>query len=387
MNKSNHILVLDPITYAGGSKIATREMLDLLDRKNNHITILTTNPSSWLLRNVEIIKMSHPSWLPVSEYGKSYWVRQLYFCFWLLYSRLFYGKIDVAVGASGPGIDMPIYIMKWFLGYQITQLIHGPVGLSRSIGLCLCHAEYVFYLQSTYPSLLAALRQIWRKEEPSVQIAKQEQLFATHHFESFVNGIGEKNRPSSCQYQSPNLFWAASLLKWKGLDLLLESIESTPIDKRIPANICYLTPENNALPTTQAPRRIESITWHHQPSNLDRLRANANIFVSTSHQEPFGLSILEALMAGMCVIIPSDGAFWDLILTHNKNCLKYQPNNISSLQQRISQAGSDLNLITQLGQSGAHLSQGYQADKCYLSIKFAMEKRPLTALALNEVNQ
>ncbi|MDD9194447.1 glycosyltransferase family 4 protein [Aliivibrio sp. S3MY1] len=387
MNKSNHILVLDPITYSGGSKIATREMLDLLNRKNNRVTILTANPSSWLLRNVEIIKMSHPNWLPVSEYGKSYWTRQLYFCFWLFYARLFYGKIDVAVGASGPGIDMPIYIMKCFLGYQITQLIHGPVGLSRSIGLCLCHAEHVFYLQSTYPSLLTALKQVWRKDELSVQTAKQEQLFATHHFESFVNGIAKKNRPSACQYQSPSLFWAASLLKWKGLDLLLETTENIPTDERIPTNICYLTPENNVLPTTRAPRLIESITWHHQPSNLDTLRAQANIFVSTSHQEPFGLSILEALMAGMCVIIPSDGAFWDLVLTHNKNCLKYQPNDISSLQLRISQAGSDLNLITQLGQSGAHLSQGYQAEKCYLSIKFAMEKRPLAALALNEVKQ
>lgn len=108
MNTSNHILVLDPITYTGGSKIATREMLDLLDRNNNKITVLTANPSSWLLRSVNIIKMSHPNWLPISEYGKSYWFRQLYFCLWLLYIRLFYEKIDVAVGASGPGIDMSL---------------------------------------------------------------------------------------------------------------------------------------------------------------------------------------------------------------------------------------------------------------------------------------
>lgn len=387
MNKSNHILVLDPITYTGGSKNATREMLDLLDRNNNKITILTANPSSWLLRNVEIIKMTHPSWLPVSEYGKSYWARQLYFCFWLLYTRLFYGRIDVAVGASGPGIDMPIYIMKWFLGYQITQLIHGPVGLSRSIGLCLCHAEHVFYLQSAYPSLLAALKQVWRKESTSVQIERQEQLLATHHFEPFVNGISEKNRPTPCQYQSPHLFWAASLLKWKGLDLLLDTIETTNLEQRAPTTVCYLVPENNALPTTQAPRHIEGIIWHHQPANLDSLRSEANIFVSTSHQEPFGLSILEALMTGMCVVIPSDGAFWDLILTHNKNCLKYKPNDMSSLQHQLSVANGNLNLITQLGQSGAHLSQGYQAEKCYLPIKLAMEKRSITSLALNEVKQ
>lgn len=61
MNNINHILVFDPITYAGGSKVATRAMMDLINRKKHHITILTANPSSWLLRNIEIINMSHLS--------------------------------------------------------------------------------------------------------------------------------------------------------------------------------------------------------------------------------------------------------------------------------------------------------------------------------------
>lgn len=111
-----------------------------------------------------MINMSHPKWLPISEHGKGYWLRQLYFCFWLIYTRIFYGKINMAVGASGPGIDMPLYLMKWLFGYQITQLIHGPVGLSRSIGLCLCRAQHIFYLKSTYPSLIAAIKQVWRKK-------------------------------------------------------------------------------------------------------------------------------------------------------------------------------------------------------------------------------
>ncbi|MBB1311951.1 glycosyltransferase family 4 protein [Aliivibrio sp. SR45-2] len=387
MNKSNHILVLDPIAYAGGSKVATREMLDLLDRKSNHITILTANPCSWLLRNVEIVKMSHPNWLPLSEQGKGYWLRQFYFCFWLIYTRIFYGKIHIAVGASGPGIDMPIYLMKWLFGYQITQLIHGPVGLSRSIGLCLCHAEHVFYLKSAFPSLVAAIKQVWRKESEHIQQQKQEDLLATHHFDSFVNGIGKKNLPSQCQYQSPHVFWAASTLKWKGLDLLLEAMNSTPKDQRTPTSICYLTPENNVLPTTSVPQEIKGIRWYHQPSNLNALRKSSNIFVSTSHQEPFGLSILEALIAGMCVIIPSDGAFWDLVLTHNENCLKYQPNDIKTLQQRIAQASAQPSLLKKLGTSGAHLAQGYRAEHCYLAITQAMEKKSHSMIKLNEVKQ
>lgn len=387
MNNINHILVFDPITYTGGSKVATREMMDLINRKKHHITILTANPSSWLLRNIEIINMSHPKWLPISEHGKGYWLRQLYFCFWLIYTRIFYGKINMAVGASGPGIDMPLYLMKGLLGYQITQLIHGPVGLSRSIGLCLCKAQHVFYLKSAYPSLIAAIKQVWRKKTETVQEENVQNLLRTHHFEAFVNGISDKNLPSPCQYETPSLFWAASLLKWKGLDLLLEVINSTPESNRVPTRICYLLPENNALPTTEAPQEITSIEWHHQPAQLDRLRSQSNIFISTSHQEPFGLSILEALIAGMCVIIPSDGAFWDLVLTHNKNCLKYKPNDISSLQQQINKATSNIQLIKTIGKAGAHLSQGYRSEQCYLNIKLAVEKHSLSALSLNEVKQ
>lgn len=385
MNKTNHIVVFDPIAYAGGSKVATREMMDLINRKTNRITILTADPASWLLRNATIIRMSHPRWLPISEHGKGFWLRQCYFCFWLLYVRLFYRRITTCVGASGPGIDMPIYLLKKLLGYKVTQLIHGPVGLSRSIGLCLRHAEHVFYLQSAYDSLVAAINQTWRNDDKKSQQKKLTSLFNTHHFSAFVNGISDKNQPSSCQYERASVFWAASLLKWKGLDLLLDAIQQMDENQRPKTTICYLKPQNNALPISIAPQPIYGITWHENPRRFNEIRSQHNVFISTSLQEPFGLSILEALSAGMCVIVPSDGAFWDLALTHNHDCLKYKANDVNSLMQRISEACNDLEKIKTIGMAGKQLSAGYRAEQCYLDIKNAIENKPHALLALNEV--
>ncbi|OBU18372.1 glycosyl transferase [Photobacterium aquimaris] len=368
MAHDNHIFVFDSICYTGGSKFASREILKLINLQRNRLTILTTDPQSWPISQATIISLPHPSWLSISEVGYGYWLRQLFFCWWILYVRCRYGSIQVAVGASAPGNDMPIYLLKWLLRYKITQLIHGNIGVSLSCGLCLYQADNIFYLHSTYPSIVAVIQHRWRKLKPNIRDQKCQQLLSSNHFLPFINGIAKDQYPSQCQYHTPTLFWAASLLKWKGLDLLLEVIKETSVNQRIPTNICYLVPQNTTLSVTVAPQEIESINWYQQPDSIDSIRANSNIFISTSDKEPFGLSILEALFAGMCVIIPEDGAFWDTQLTHKKNCLKYTPHDPQSLQQQIDYINHFPHQLAQLGAEAALLSQDYQAEQCYSDI-------------------
>ena len=47
MSSKKHILVIDPTAFAGGSKVATENILRLLDTDNIHITVVTTDRSSW----------------------------------------------------------------------------------------------------------------------------------------------------------------------------------------------------------------------------------------------------------------------------------------------------------------------------------------------------
>ncbi len=132
-----------------------------------------------------------------------------------------------------------------------------------------------------------------------------------------------------------------------------------------PTQVCYIRPKNKALPASDAPQKVEHFSWHEIPDNLDEIRQSTNVFVSTSHNEPFGLSILEAMAAGMCVIIPRDNAYWDQVLEHNVNCIKYDSSDVNSLTNALLYATSDLALIQQVGKAAQLIAQDYQAQLAY----------------------
>ncbi|MGL4601128.1 MAG: glycosyltransferase, partial [Plesiomonas sp.] len=165
------------------------------------------------------------------------------------------------------------------------------------------------------------------------------------------------------------IFWAASILKWKGLDLLLNVLQQAAVESQKETvwetEICFLRPKDITLPVTQIPRAISNVRWHEEPDNLDQIRSTCTVFISTSKNEPFGLSILEALCVGLCVVIPEDGAYWDQKLEHGVNCLKYQPNNSEALLQCLKQLQQQPALIRELGLAGEQVAAAFRAEVVY----------------------
>ncbi|WP_232312640.1 glycosyltransferase family 4 protein [Enterovibrio coralii] len=249
-------------------------------------------------------------------------------------------------------------------------MIHGPVALSRTIGRCLIAADNVFYLASTQASLEKALAAAGH----GTDVANYAQ------FQTFKNGLPKHEWPSPCQYDYSVVFWAASLLKWKGLDVLVRAISSIKPSMRPETHVCYIKPQQNNLPVSEAPQPINKVFWHHAPENLDHIRAGANVFISTSTKEPFGLSILEAMAAGMCVIIPADGAFWDQQLTDGVNCIKYTPNDDKALADAILLAQGNMNSVKRMGKAVATIAQSYRAEICFSAICSALMSEPASAL-------
>lgn len=372
MVKSNFTLVFDPIPFKGGSKIATSDALNTCRVNGNQFIVLTVQPEFWInsdfyaKHDVIITPIRAVSALMKIHHGPLYWLNQLYLLLVLFITLLRHRGITKVVGASGPGIDMAIYLLRRVAVYEIIQFVHGSVGLSRSIGYCLTQADAVFYLPSARESLKAALQSyLQHKTNIADASALAESYLCAQHYHSFANGLPQSRWPTPCQTQLPICFWAASLLKWKGLDLIVDAIKLTTHYKPIALNICFIRPVDTCLPVSQAPINLSNCQWFEDPQNLDEIRSQSNIFISTSQNEPFGLSILEALAAGMCVLIPQDGAYWDQQLVHNRDCIKYQPGDVDSLANALLYAVSDQEVFDRCRQNAGLLAKHYRAEIRY----------------------
>lgn len=363
MISKKHILVIDPTAFTGGSKIATENILRLLDTNKIRITVLTTDKDSWTWHGIERVNMVEPRWLSKQQQGIPYFLRHTLIAFQLLWVCLRYGKFDLALGASGPGVDLSIYLLRTLMKFRIIQLVHGPVATSRTIGRCLRVADEVHYLDSSKESLQNALSTI---DVIPIQLKPPQ-------FQVMVNGLSAHNWPTPIQHYRPVLFWAASLLHWKGLDTLLNALKKFDDTDRPETHICYIRPADTTLAVSSAPINISKVHWHENPANLDQLRSKASIFISTSKEEPFGLSILEAMASGHCVLVPADGAYWDQVLNDDINCIKYTPDNPLDLANKILALSQNMDKVKALGTAAMKVAKYYRAEICYRPIKNALD--------------
>ena len=246
----------------------------------------------------------------------------------------------------------------------MIQLIHGPVARSRTIARCLLAAEQVYYLESSKDSLLNCLACFDQTDLNTLPT----------NFHIMNNGLSEQLWPSACQRTKPTLFWAASLLKWKGLEILTSALQKIPNGQRPITHICYIKPKQTKLAVSQLPKQMLNVHCHENPSNINNYRASANIFVSTSNNEPFGLSILEAMAAGHCILIPEDGAYWDRTLINDVNCIKYQADNSDDLMHKLMLLNEDLEQVIKLGKQAALVANKYAAKKQYANIQQGIEQ-------------
>ena len=271
-------------------------------------------------------------------------------------------KLDWLVGLSSPNNDMPLYLLRLFTRKPIVQMVHGLVGASRISGYCLVKAYSIYYLDNTRDSMVDALAMYLKIPKHAVY-----QFWPTLNTSSFVNGLSSQRKTKQANPISQRVFWAASLLKWKNVDLLVDAINQDEMTN-LKATICYIKPNIAGLEYSEPDLSQPNIEWHESPDNLDELRAQCGIFVSTSVNEPFGLSILEALTAGMCVVIPHDGSYWDRMLIHGKNCMKYTPNDAASLHNAIVLLNESPWLKVTMGLEALNIASLYTAERCYFSI-------------------
>jgi len=361
MQQPKHIVIVDAIAYPGGSKVATNSLLATFNRDAVNVTIVTNDPASWSEHH-RIIRLLEIPWLAAQEQGLCYFFRHLLLALHLLVARLRYGTIDVALGASNPGVDLSLYLAQPLLRFSIVQLVHGPIASSRTIARCLLRASHVFYLKSTARSIERCLLKVTHQNTLRGVLMGEK-------FSELNNGLSTSSWPTQCQYIRPQILWSASLLKWKGLDFFIQAIAAMPLDRRPITQVCYIRPLATDQEFSNPEIILEKLYWHQQPATLDRIRAGCNIFISTSVNEPFGLAILEAMAAGHCVVIPDDNAHWAQILCHDVNCIKYQTNNLQDLTEQVLRLSLDLVRIAQIGARAQQVAHHYRSDTAYANVR------------------
>ncbi|WP_246876813.1 glycosyltransferase family 4 protein [Aeromonas sp. SrichE-2G] len=348
------LVLVDPIPFRGGSKVATEAMLEALSERmpamEHHV--LTADHGSWPSCRHHHLRV--PALLRGRESGVGYLLKQGWQTLMILWLIWRLGEVRGLLAASGPGVDLCCYWAARFAGIPVVQLIHGPVGGSRLSARALWRASQVFYLEAARPSLLALMAHLGQQDIPV-------------HWQPFINGLREADWPTATS-GGTGILWAASLLKWKGLETMLAAHQQLA-EPRVPLTVCYLQPRNILQPCSKPRPDLPDTRWHENPGNLDEIRAGCGIFVSTSHHEPFGLSILEAMAAGLCVVIPSDGAWWDRHLVEGVHCFKYQPNAPDDLARVLSELSDAPEAAGEVGNaSRLHAMAHYHAADAYRGI-------------------
>lgn len=357
--ESSHapIIFLDTIPFFGGSKVATQTFLEQFPA-NSNITILSANPEDWDKTNFKVQKLLEPSVLLNKTTGIPYLLRHAIIALNLVKLRIQVGPIQLMVGCSNSCNDFALFLASKLFKSKLCQFTHGPVYPSNLMSRSFVRNDLVYYL----PSVQDSIEKLLEKQEETLEIQQSK-------VKPFLNGLSESQWPSPVKPDNPmKLFWAASTLKWKGLDLFLGALRRFSDSDRPDTSICYIKPHSIELPITDAPQPLQGVSWFEKPDNFDQIRQSSNVFISTSEQEPFGLSVLECLAAGMCVLIPKDGAYWDQELVHGVNCLKYEARSVDALYEQISILKQSPSLIHSIGIEALKTAENYRAETLYKNI-------------------
>ena len=389
----SRFIVYDPVCFAGGSKVAMAHIISACQGDASKPIIVTCDPQSWHSSH-HIIRLRLPKVLKKASSGIKFYSKQALLALQFFFILLRYSYIKNIAVISGPAVDIAALVIGKTFKKNTIQLIQGPISSSKIsiIGLKLC--TQLFYLTGCKANIHQAINhqtqafkhELNLKSQPFINGLPQSQWPSC----SISNNINTQQKNAAYHKQNidirPVIFWAASLLKWKGLNILEDALNHHLATYDIHAKICYLQPKETSLACCNAPIHSEKIHVWQAPNNLDEIRSQCNIFVSTSQKEPFGLSILEAMAAGLCPLIPKDGAYWDTQLTHGVNCLKYQPNNAQSLAQTLIQLNKHRFCISFIGQNAQKKAAHYQAHITYSDIIKALTGKPSNAKNITAVN-
>lgn len=166
--------------------------------------------------------------------------------------------------------------------------------------------------------------------------------------------------------EGDRFLWAGVLTKWKGLELMLDAWRDMERVTPDPAlDICYVPMPSGHPDADPLPAAPPGVCFHRSPADLDAIRRQCAVYVHTSlRPEPFGRTIIEAMAAGLCPVVPDTGSGTRLV-EHGVSGMVYRAGDRDSLRRTLSVLAQDVALRTQLGLGAAHAGQYHRADTVF----------------------
>ncbi|MCJ2375341.1 hypothetical protein LNL84_00675 [Vibrio sp. ZSDZ34] len=372
----SHCLIFDAAVSATTRETTQRALTNCA---HNHVdyTILTKDKKSWQKsefcahHNVQFSLL--PDWVSQQSHSTlQRWSSHFILLLMLLWNLGFRRKKDLVIGISNPYLDKPLYQMRLWFGFQLTQFVQEKFTPNASSGKGCCQSDRLFYLPSLAEDIIKAIECFQHAELPEIQANHCAQIkFASLNAQEMIPDLSLSDWPSQCQYNTPKLFWSASSDPNESFLDIIESLKTLSQQRAIQGAICFRKKANailhsqyEAMPMTP----IKGIEWFENAPYIDALRSQCNILLISPNHLNVERDVLFAMAAGMCVVLPKDNSYWDNQLTENIHCMKYQPQNLQSLVETINALLDDCDLIYQIGLNASELAQKIQGVDSYKTI-------------------
>lgn len=354
------VLIYDPVPCNDGSKTVMKTIVAELPSSLD-VWVISNDEESWCNSNVHFVKLFSPHFLLNKTSGILYFIKHFIYLFSLISNMMKLKRFRKIIGFSGPCADFSLYLLSELVHIEIIQLIQYDNNNSRITDFGLKRASQVFYLPSTYHSMLPILK----SQNNDNDMANNNPMPLVNDF----NGPISKRQKSNNQI---GFLWAASLLSWKRVEYFINALarqnntyENT--DKYF-ANLCYIEPQSDDYLNIDTLDKFYNNLLYSKAKKINDIRANSSIFTSTSKDEAFGLSILESMAAGLAIVIPADSAYWDQHLTDGYDCVKYTQNDMESLSQALTRLVNEPTLLLKISQQAKLSAQQYCNLHCYSQI-------------------
>lgn len=260
----------------------------------------------------------------------------------------------VAIANNTPQANAALYFARG--SERIFQYIRGPFYSSKLASMLLEQAERIFCVGDVATaSAVLSVRDASRVSQ-------------------ITEGLSASQWPSPIEHDATRWMWAATLMRWKGLELMLEAYEQLDPEARPPLDVCYI-PVSESEGAGSIPSHLPRGVMLHESPDIDRVRRAANVFIHTAlAPEPFGRVILESMAAGLCVVVPDEGGAGEQV-THGVSGLRYKARSVNSLTQTLRALVERPAQIAQMGRRASKLASGRSASVAFAELLDACTDR------------